>query len=619
MFMMESSQLNELNAKGLERFLIDFWLETIGKDTAAPYWPSMCSTLQTLKNLLSTILEVARQVVKEFHIPHSVEETLSQLDDCSWIKHTYAHDLTLVRPILEQLRTNHEATKKSAKEKSEESPEPDNLRLRNQQAVRATAGSILKAFLAKLERDNPIEQQIVNLQRLISDSATAFEVLHRAISELTNDLIHLGHSRDHLYGWMIRAIVKDSEFEDRLIDRFTQLATSLGKPIDGGCHVLFILNSNQDVPPTDDIQVHKALPPGYKLPTKSPFRTTKSQIAEVNVPVAFDRRSASDQAYRHLLRYLYSTRLDHLDFDRAIGGRSVVRLDVSRDIKELVLTKQWSRFRLHNDDEFYAMPASGRNPDTHAELDRVLYWLEQSHRWDDVGQLIALWTALEFLFARTSRSAAESIQDLLPSYLVPNFARETMIDFWQHLDYATGHVMPEPVTQHLEISIRDDGNVRMVGLDKLLALALQPQEGNPLDQLVEPYPQLVRKLARIRQFDPTPQIDMPIRRLLSRYERQIVFDIRYAFRARNTIVHDAAIHIVQIDRLIERMQWMLSTTLDTLLFQFIHNPTLSLSELHEINAQSFKQWKKRLADQAQTVPLADIVNPPRRCLSTAKS
>jgi hypothetical protein len=96
----------------------------------------------------------------------------------------------------------------------------------------------------------------------------------------------------------------------------------------------------------------------------------------------------------------------------------------------------------------------------------------------------------------------------------------------------------------------------------------------------------------------------------------VVFDLRFAFRARNTIVHDAAIQIVQIDRLIQRLNWMLCTALDALLYQFARNPTLSLSELHEINTHNFTAWKKRLHPDKPAVPLSEIVDPPRHCLAS---
>jgi hypothetical protein len=61
---------------------------------------------------------------------------------------------------------------------------------------------------------------------------------------------------------------------------------------------------------------------------------------------------------------------------------------------------------------------------------------------------------------------------------------------------------------------------------------------------------------------------------------------------------------------------MLSTALDTLLYQFVHNPTLSLTDLHEINKQNFAKWKQRLKGETGQMPLADIVNPPQYCLRT---
>jgi hypothetical protein len=102
---------------------------------------------------------------------------------------------------------------------------------------------------------------------------------------------------------------------------------------------------------------------------------------------------------------------------------------------------------------------------------------------------------------------------------------------------------------------------------------------NALKLLLQDYPILRRKFGRVRQLDPKPQQDMPIRRALSRFESEVVFDLRFAFRARNTIVHDAAIQIVQIDRLIQRLSWMLCVAPDALLYQFVRNPTLALSEL----------------------------------------
>jgi hypothetical protein len=53
------------------------------------------------------------------------------------------------------------------------------------------------------------------------------------------------------------------------------------------------------------------------------------------------------------------------------------------------------------------------------------------------------------------------------------------------------------------------------------------------------------------------------------------------------------------------------SVLDRLLFQFIRNPTLSLANLHEINAHNFDLWKKRLRDEKSPVPLVEILEMPQ--------
>ena len=332
------------------------------------------------------------------------------------------------------------------------------------------------------------------------------------------------------------------------------------------------------------------------------------------VPNALDRRVASDQAFRYLTRYLHSTRLDHIVFDRTVVDRAAVRIVSNGSTQEVQSGTILSSCKLHNDEEFYAMPTVGRNNSTFAELDRLLYWLEQSVRSDDVGRLIALWTAMEFMFSKTTRSAAASIQDFLPAYLVPNFARELLVDLWAFIEHVPDITLPQFLMDRLEVQETGVGRRRKVNLVKLLLLCLETEATNPLKALIQEYPIILRKFGRVRQLDPTPQNDMPIFRVLRRFESEVVFDLRYAYRARNTIVHDAAIQIVQIDRLIQRLNWMLCTALDGLLYQFVHNPTLSLSELHEINKHNFVAWKKRLKGTT-AMPLSEIVDPPRHCLA----
>jgi len=283
---------------------------------------------------------------------------------------------------------------------------------------------------------------------------------------------------------------------------------------------------------------------------------------------------------------------------------------------EIQGSRRLSPTKLHNDEEFYRMPSVGRNEGTSAELDRVLYWIEQSRRWDDVGRLIALWTALEFLFSKTIRPPVESIQELAPVYLVPNYPRAVLIDFLAFIEQADA--APPALDGRLEVTASEQGKRRKVNLVKLLELCLEDDATNPMVAAIKDYPILYRKYRRVKRLDPKLKLagsaQPEIWRDLDEFERGLVFDLRFAYRARNTIVHDAAIQIIQLDRLIQRLSWMLCTALDTLLFQCVRNPTLSLSDLHEINRQNCAKWKGRLKAEKTPVPVAEVVKPPQYCL-----
>jgi hypothetical protein len=587
MFVVDSNKWHPELAPGQERLLIELWLEALATDTSPLCWSPVCSTFQTLRNLLAALREVERDILFAYHVRDSAEETLERLGECGWLKSGYAEDLVVLRELLRRLADIHKREENLGNEE-------ERSRKVNQEEARKTASSFLRAFLAKVERDGLVGQQVDHVKRLTAEPATPFDVLCRAVGELTNDLVHLGHSRDHLHGWMIGAVLKQPDpmppAPPPLLDRFDS-ARALGQRIAGGCEVLFMVNALATVPDSDGIRFVGSVPANFPLSGGSPFLKTQKRFAVVTVEHTLDRRAATEQAHRHLLRYLHSTRLDHLSFDRTVVRRAAVRIVASGNTQEVSEIRGLPHCELHNDELFYAMSKQGRNEGTFAELDRVLYWLEQARRWDDVGRLIALWTALEFLFSKTVQPAAEAIQDLIPAYLVPNYARLLLLDLWAFIEHVPEITLSQDMETRLEVQPTGVGTRRKVHLVKLLEECLKDDTTNPLKAVISPFPILLRKYHGVRLLDPTPQQDMPIRRCLSRFEKQVIFDLRFAFRARNTIVHDAAIQIVQIDRLIQRMNWMLSTALDTLLFQFAHNPTLSLSDLHEINKVNFAKWK----------------------------
>lgn len=623
MFVLNSSRWRSDRSQGQDRLLVELWLELASAYTTALYCPPLCSTLQTLRNLLTTLQEVERQILREYHVRDSVEEILERLEECGWLLDRFPDDLIILREHFLRLRESHKEDKTGNEEdrgkKDDERSKKEEERHRKalQAEARRSVTSVLRAFIAKVDQDSPISQQVRFVRSQAAEASTRFDVLSRAVAEVVNDLIHAGHSRDHLHGWMMGAVLKSTDTRQYL-DRF-DTARNLGHAQDGGWEVLFAVAAPAEVQNSERIRFSDSLPPQFTLPTTSPMRqATRKRFAVVTVPLAPDRRAALDQAYRLLLRYLHSTRLEHLDFERSISGNAAVRMVTANQVSEIQGSRRLLPGKLHNDEDFYKMSSAGRNEGTFAELDRVLYWIEQSRRWDDVGRLLALWTALEFLFSKTIRPAAESIQDLAPVYLVPKYPREVLIDFWAFIEQA--NALPAALEVQLEVTATGQGRRRKVNLLKLLELCLEDDGTNPLLPAIRDYPILHRKYRRVKRLDPklklsgSPQPE--IWRDLDKFERGLVFDLRFAYRARNTIVHDAAIQIVQLDRLIQRLGWMLCTALDTLLYEFVRNPTLSLTDLHEINRQNCIKWKARLKDETTPVPIAEVVNPPQYCLVT---
>lgn len=624
MFVVNSSRWRSDRSQGQDRLLVELWLELASAYTTAVYCPPLCSTLQTLRNLLTTLQEVERQILREYHIRDSVEEILERLEECGWLPDRFRDDLIILREHLLRLRESHKEDKtgneedRGKREDERSKKEDERIRKTQQAEARRSVTSVLRAFIAKVDQDSPISQQVRFVRSLAADPNTRFDVLSRAVAEVVNDLIHAGHSRDHLHGWMMGTVLKSTDTRPYL-DRFDS-ARNLGRPQNGGWEVLFAVAAPQEVQNSERIRFSDSLPAQFALPATSPLRQqTRKRFAVVTVPVAPDRRAAMDQAYRLLLRYLHSTRLEHLDFERSISGNAAVRMVTANQVSEIQGSRRLLPGKLHNDEDFYTMPSSGRNEGTFAELDRVLYWIEQSRSWDEVGRLVALWTALEFLFSKTIRPPAESIQDLAPVYLVPKYPREVLIDFWAFIEQA--NALPPALEGRLEVVATGHGKRRKLNLLKLLELCLEDDDANPLLTAIKGYPILHRKYRRVKRLDPKLKLSTSsqpeIWRDLDKFERGLVFDLQFAYRARNTIVHDAAIQIVQLDRLIQRLSWMLCTALDTLLYQFVRNPTLSLTDLHEINRQNCIKWKARLKDVTAPVPIAEVVNSPQYCLVTS--
>src|SRR5262249_44202421 len=153
------------------------------------------------------------------------------------------------------------------------------------------------------------------------------------------------------------------------------------------------------IPDETAIRFPKALPFGLF----TPIRASTIRPAIVAVDECCDCHAAIEEGRRLLTRYLHSTRLDHLRFDRTISPWAVTKETVGGATRYVEADRRLQDRQLFNDEGFYHLSADDRNRQTFVALDRILYWLEQARRSADETQLIALWTAMEFLFSMPNR------------------------------------------------------------------------------------------------------------------------------------------------------------------------------------------------------------------------
>ncbi len=455
---------------------------------------------------------------------------------------------------------------------------------------------------------------------------TPFEVLARAVQELTTDLIHRGHSRDFLHDWLPRNVLADNGKP-----YLENLATGdgLGKTSTGDYSVLFGTFATQKVADTDRIRFVAALSEGWTVPTESPFRSAKYRLAVVRVNHCLDWQAAIEQSREELVRYLGSIPLAVHKFDRTLLDAAAARREPTGPMFIQQNNRRLVERSINGAGHFYSLRQQKCNPQTYAELDRVMYWYEQSRGWDNLGRLIALWTAMEFLFGQLHESAVRGIQISLPAYVVPQYARLLVLDLRTLLNRLSVAVARSLVRrspgQSNSMRLRSvrrsstsrratatDKRLKTMALDQLLAACWEKEATNALMKLVKDYPNLTRKIRRIRRLEHPfkKSTEYPaVWHDIDNFEKGLLNDLSFAYRARNQIVHAAAVKVVQLDRLVQRLNWMLCTTMDVLIHQFANHPSHSLKELHEANLGSYRLWKETLKSEDPPLPLLDILNP----------
>lgn len=586
MYVVNSTKWDTTRIIGQDRLAVDAWLEAVADDCDPVCWPPVFSALQLLKNLLAILEETSRGSLRTYHITHSCDEILARFEEGTWIDKVFGFDVQFLKEKLRWVRERTKDTTDDAKAREE-------------------MGSILRAFLHKVEFAQPWRQQLDYLCDKASDSATNFQVIIRAVADLTNELMHLGHSRAHLNRWVLRQVVRNAVPQNYvdLLRGASNLASN--SPTDH--EVLFHVSTPTSVVNSPFVQFCSGPITRWAVNPNSPFLSgAKARIAVVRVNTARDGHAAIVHARANLSRYLWSMRFHHMEFDRSISKHSAVREVGNTFVYEEPSPRDLDHRSLWNHANLDRVSQATHNTHTYTALQRILYWIEQTRRVEPIAAITSEWTALEFLFTIPGLSDLEAVEQFVPAYIAKSYPRWLVLDLWRFLQHIRPTFAPEIVSQ---IDIRQPTRPYQratCNLAKFLDACLEDDATNQIQPLIADYPFLIAKWRRVKRLAPGKK---PLKEDLDKFVQRLQFDIRTCYRTRNTVVHDAAMVVSENERLLQRLNWMLCVCVDQILFQFSRNPQLSLLDIHRCNLAGWEKWKSIVTDATNACTTSDVIDP----------
>lgn len=326
----------------------------------------------------------------------------------------------------------------------------------------------------------------------------------------------------------------------------------------------------------------------------------------VRVSSARDQHAAIVHARATLSRHLWSIKFHKIEFDRAISKHAAVRARGDELVFEEPHPRTLDHRLLWNHDTLEAVLDGGHNQHTYAALERILFWIEQTRRVEPVAALISEWTALEFLFTVPGLSDLDAVEKFLPAYLAINYPRWLLLDFWKFLQH-TRPEFPPALVARIDIRFKGSNSRATCNLAELLKVCLEDEATTPILSLINDYPILVAKWRRLRRLRPG---DKTLAEDVDAFVQRLRFDIRTCYRARNTVVHDAAMVVSENERLLQRLNWMLCASVDQILFQFGRNPTLGIVDIHRCNHARWEKWREIIAVSSTPCEESVLVVPP---------
>jgi len=242
----------------------------------------------------------------------------------------------------------------------------------------------------------------------------------------------------------------------------------------------------------------------------------------------------------------------------------------------------------------------GFNNETYARITQVLYWATHHSATNPEAQLAQTWTAMESLFstARFSGSAVAQVGKHIQFFLT--------LAYMSTYTQSIGGMLRKSKSKLQEqlgsisdaaasIDLTDSHKLNRQELAQLLI-----EHGDMLIHAAQKDDILKRMLSDYLYCMKTPQ---SLCKRLNDYSKTVLNDITQIYRYRNKFVHQGHIGGSAVRLAVERLQYYIKATLETLIFAFSMNPQLEIAQLLAIIERRHEYHMRWLKS---SVPSSDV-------------
>ncbi len=563
------------------KLFFELWLEKVGFDSHFTYELPLHSCYQLLRNLQNIIPLVKQKTISPENITDIIEEILNRLEGNIWLNKFYPNEIQHIKTVLTEAKTSS---------------------LYKDITIQNKLELILEAFLNTLQKDN-IQLKQLRAVCDLAQSKQTYTTIEKNIDEFLTDLIHAGHSKLYLHKWVVREIIEHQKdlLGQNSVEKLAG-ARFLGSISTKSYSVLLKTSANARIQSTGNIKFvenKEDIPEKFLTLNLPSVNSSTSRYVIVEVGNSLDVYAAFEEAVNILTRYLSSVRFQKLSFTSPEISSSGIVLDLSSDTAIQIenVPKLISR-SIFSADKFYSIEAkSGKNQKTFDAIDKVLYWFEIAQKSPAELKFISLWTALEFLFSVPGYKTIDGIVSYLPPYFGLAYARSVLKDFDRHVEFAN-IISPGKISSDLMKYCSNKDKRMHPDYTKMLSTCCDDET---IADSLSIHPILKRKFYKVRRLNPSFKTGNRFTLLsdLDSIECDLILDVKRFYRTRNMLVHGAEIQDRNLDRILKRMEYMMSFIIDKLADAYYYNPNHSLTALHEVFYSSYQFYKKRI-DEGKT-------------------